>query len=292
VLGLAALLSLALGVALGWQWMQRIDAINRTAGKIAAGDLTQRVEASGHGDEFDLLASHLNAMLGRIEAAVAGMREVSDNVAHDLRKPLARLKTRIDVVLNQTRELADYRAALVHTAADADELMRNFDALLSIARLEAGSDIAAPQDFDLAALTRSVAELYADEAEDAGRPFSVQLPTTLTVQGQPALISQGLANLLDNAFKYTSTNVVVSVALSQENDHVVLTVMDHGQGIPAQEHTRMTERFVRGDTARTQTGSGLGLALVKAVMQAHGGSLEMADTPGGGLTVRLKLPRR
>ena len=291
MLGLAALLSLALGVALGWQWMQRIDAINRTAGKIAAGDLTQRVEANGHGDEFDLLASHLNAMLGRIEAAVAGMREVSDNVAHDLRKPLARLKTRIDVVLNQPRELADYRAALVHTAADADELMRNFDALLSIARLEAGSDIAAPQDFDLAALTRSVAELYADEAEDAGRPFSVQLPATLTVQGQPALISQGLANLLDNAFKYTPTNVAVSVALSQENDHVVLTVMDHGQGIQAQEHTRMTERFVRGDTARTQTGSGLGLALVKAVMQAHGGSLEMADTPGGGLTVRLKFLR-
>ena len=119
-------------------------------------------------------------------------------------------------------------------AADADELMRNFDALLSIARLEAGSDIAAPQDFDLAALTRSVAELYADEAEDVGRPFSVQLPATLTVQGQPALISQGLANLLDNAFKYTPTNVAVSVALSQENDHVVLTVMDHGKGIPAQ----------------------------------------------------------
>ena len=104
------------------------------------------------------------------------------------------------------------------------------------------------------------------------------------------MISQGLANLLDNAFKYTPTHVAVSVALSQENDHVVLTVMDHGKGIPAQEHIRMTERFVRGDTARTQTGSGLGLALVKAVMQAHGGSLEIADTPGGGLTVRLKLP--
>ena len=290
VLGLAALLSLALGVALGWQWLQRIGSINRTAGKIAAGDLSQRVEVSGRGDEFDLLASHLNRMLARIEAAVTGMREVSDNVAHDLRKPLARLKTRIDVVLNQSRDAADYRVALADTAADADELMHNFDALLSIARLEAGSDIAAPQNFDLAALTLSVTELYADEAEDAGRPFSVDLLDTLTVRGQSALIAQALTNLLDNAFKYTPTDVAVKVALSQQDGHAVLAIIDHGKGIPVQEHARMTERFVRGDAARTQTGNGLGLALVKAVMHAHGGYLEMADTPGGGLTTRLKLP--
>lgn len=290
VLGLAALLSLALGVSLGWQWLQRIDAINRTAGKIAAGDLAQRVEVRGRGDEFDLLAGHLNRMLERIEAAVTGMREVSDNVAHDLRKPLARLKTRIDVVLNQPRDAADYRAALADTAADADELMRNFDALLSIARLEAGSDIVTLQAFDLAALTRSVTELYADEAEDAARPFSVDLPETLTVRGQSALIAQALANLLDNAFKYTSPDVAVKVTLIQENDHAVLSVSDHGKGIPLHEHARMTERFTRGDAARTQAGSGLGLALVKAVMHAQGGTLEMSDRPGGGLTVRLKLP--
>ena len=290
VLGLAALLSLALGVSLGWQWLQRIDAINRTAGKIVAGDLTQRVEASGRGDEFDLLASHLNAMLGRIEAAVTGMREVSDNVAHDLRKPLARLKTRIDVVLNQPRDAADYRAALADTATDADELIHNFDALLSIARLEAGSDIASPQNFDLAALTRRVTELYADEAEDAARPFSINLPDTLIVRGQSALIAQALANLLDNAFKYTPTDVAVKVMLSQQNGYAVLAVIDYGRGIPLHEHTRMTERFVRGDAARTQTGSGLGLALVKAVMHAHGGELEMRDTPGSGLTVRMRLP--
>ena len=290
VLGLAALLSLALGMSLGWQWLQRIDAINRTAGKIAAGDLGQRVEASGRGDEFDLLASHLNRMLTRIEAAVTGMREVSDNVAHDLRKPLARLKTRIDVVLIQPRAAADYRVALADTAADADELMRNFDALLSIARLEAGSDIAALQDVDLAALTRSVTDLYADEAEDTGRPFSVDLVDAVIVRAEPALISQALANVLDNAFKYTPTEVAVKVTLTAEKDYAVLAVIDHGQGIARHEHTRMTERFVRGDTARTQAGSGLGLALVKSVMHAHSGLLEMADTPGGGLTIRLKLP--
>jgi signal transduction histidine kinase len=290
VLGLAALLSLALGVSLGWQWLRRIDAINRTAGEIAAGNFGQRVEASGCGDEFDLLASHLNRMLTRIEAAVTGMREVSDNVAHDLRKPLARLKTRIEVVLNQPRAAADYRMALTDTAADADELMHTFDALLSIARLDAGSDTTAPQNFDLAALTRSVTDLYADEAEDAGRPFSVDLVDTLIVRGQPALISQALANVLDNAFKYTPIEVAVKIALTAEKGYAVLAVIDHGKGIARHEHTRMTERFVRGDTARTQAGSGLGLALVKSVMHAHNGLLEMADTPGGGLTTRLKLP--
>ncbi|MHB8915432.1 MAG: sensor histidine kinase [Thiobacillus sp.] len=286
-LGIAALLSLALGVSLGWHWLQRIDAINRTAGKIAAGDLTQRVEVSGRGDEFDLLAGHLNRMLARIEAAVTGMREVSDNVAHDLRKPLTRLRTRIDVVLNQPRDAADYCAALADTAADADELMHNFDALLSIARLEAGSDITTLQNFDLAALTRSVTELYADEAEEAARPFSVNLPETLTVRGQSALIAQALANLLDNAFKYTSPDVAVKVTLTQENDHAVLSVSDYGKGIPIHDLARMTERFTRGDEARTKAGSGLGLALVKAVMYAHGGELKMDNLRGGGLIASL-----
>jgi signal transduction histidine kinase len=290
LLGLSALLALALGVLLGRQWLVRIEAINLTAGKIAAGDFSQRVEASGRKDEFDLLAGHLNAMLARIEAAVAGMREVSDNIAHDLRKPLARLQTRIDVVLAQPREADDYRTALAQTAADAAELMRTFDALLSIARLEAGSDIAAPERFDLAVLVRQVTELYADEAEDAGRPFGVELADGLSVSGQPALLAQALANLLDNAFKYTPPSVAVAVNLSHENGTVVLAVIDHGEGIPVQERSRMTDRFARGDSARTQPGSGLGLALVKAIAHAHGGGLELADTPGGGLTARLNLP--
>jgi len=290
LLGLSALLALALGVSLGRQWLARFEAISRTAERIAAGDLTQRVETSMRDDEFDLLAGHLNAMLTRIEAAVAGMREVSDNVAHDLRKPLARLKTRIDVVLAQPRQADAYCEALAQTAADADELMRTFDALLSIARLEAGSDIAAPETFDLAAVARRVTELYADEAEDEGRPFSVELADTLAVHGQPALLSQALANLLDNAFKYTSPEVAIAVQLTQENGFALLSVVDHGDGIPADDHIRMTERFARGDAARSQSGSGLGLALAKAIANAHGGRLVLADTPGGGLTVRLSVP--
>jgi Signal transduction histidine kinase len=290
VLGLAALLAVALGVSLGWQWLQRIEAINRTAARIAAGDFTQRVAVGTRGDEFDLLGRHLNAMLVRIEAAVAGMREVSDNVAHDLRRPLARLKTRAEIALNQPRETAAYREALAQTVADADELMHGFDALLSIARLEAGSELTEPEAFDLGAVVRRVAELYADDAEQSGRPFTFDVAAALSVSGRPALIAQALVNLLDNAFKYTAPDCAVSVRLYRADARAVLVVADRGGGIAAGQRAQMTERFVRGDAARTLAGSGLGLALVKAVVLAHGGTLNLTDTPGGGLSVDITLP--
>lgn len=290
VLALTASLAVLLGLSLGWQWLKRIDAINRTAAQIAAGDLTQRVKTTDRGDEFDLLAGHLNTMLERIEHAVAGMREVSDNVAHDLRKPLSRLKTRAEVVLNKPRDTAAYREALAQTVSDADELMRTFDALLSIARLEAGSEMTGRETIDLAELVRDVAGLYADEAEDMARPFQLELADGILVSGSRALLAQALANLLDNAFKYSAPEVALEVLLERDDSNARITVRDHGKGIPPSDHVRMIERFARGDTARSQSGSGLGLALVQAVMHAHGGKLELSDTPGGGLTARLMLP--
>lgn len=291
VLALAAALSLGFGFALGRQWLARIDAINRTAGAIAGGELARRVETHGQNDEFDLLAGHLNHMLARIEAAVAGVRAVSDHVAHDLRRPLARLKTRLEVLLEAPRDAAAYRAALHQTVLDADELMRTFDALLSIARLEAGGEIVAPTVFDLADVAREVAELYATEAEDAGRPFSIDLVDTAPVKGDARLVAQALANLLDNAFKYTPPQTPIDVRLARDGARWRLAVVDHGAGLSAPEKARLVERFARGDAARSQPGSGLGLALVAAVARAHGGALDLADTPGGGLDAGVVLPR-
>ena len=291
VLALSAVLSLVLGFVLGWRWLARIEAISLTAGAIAAGDLARRVETYGQGDEFDLLAGHLNHMLARIEAAVAGMRDVSDNVAHDLRRPLARLKTRIEVLLEAPRDADVYRAALLQTVADTDELMRTFDALLSIARLEAGGEIVAPTLFDLADVARGVGELYAAEAEDAGRPFALELDTRAPVSGDPRLMAQALANLLDNAFKYTAPGVPIDVRLTQDEAHVRIAVVDHGAGLSAAEKTRLVERFARGDNARSQPGSGLGLALAAAIARAQGGRLDLRDTPVGGLDAGLLLPR-
>lgn len=290
VLLLAASLATALGLALGWQWLRRIDRVNQTAGKIAAGDLSQRIVGDGRGDEFDLLAGHLNAMLERIEAAVAGMREVSDNVAHDLRRPLARLKTRIEVVLHQPREAQDYQDALAQTLVDADELMRTFDALLSIARLEAGSESIARETVDLAALARDVAELYADEADNSGRTLLLELAENITVTGSRTLLAQALVNLLDNAFKYTAPGMPLGISLTRDAPCARLAIIDYGAGIPAGDRAKMTERYARADTARSQPGSGLGLALVKAIAHAHQGELALSETPGGGLTVELVLP--
>lgn len=290
VLVLTAVLSLALGWALGWRWLKRIETINETAGAIAAGDLGRRVAATPRGDEFDLLADHLNHMLARIEHAVAGMREVSDNVAHDLRKPLARLKTRLEVTLLEPRDTAEYRSVLAKTVEDVDDLMRIFEALLSIARLEAGSEIAPFERIDLAVLTREVAELYAAQAEDEDRLFRLEIPADLRVRGNRQLLAQAVSNLLDNAFKYSPPASSVTVTLVTRNGLACMEVADQGPGIAASERSGMTERLARGDAARSQPGSGLGLALVKAIASLHGGHLELADTPGGGLTARIILP--
>ena len=287
----AASLALALGLVLGWQWLRRIERINATAGRIAAGDLAQRVPTDGRGDEFDLLAGHLNTMLERIEAAVSGMREVSDNVAHDLRRPLARLKTRIEVVLRQPRDAALYRDALEETLADADELIRTFDALLSIARLEAGGEALARDTVDLATLAEDVAELYADECEADGRALDRDLADGVTVVGSRALLAQALANLVDNALKYSPAGSPLALRLKAAGGRARLAVVDRGSGIPAADRARLAERFARADAARNQPGSGLGLALVQAIAHAHGGQLELGNAPGGGLAATLVLPQ-
>lgn len=290
VLALSALLSLLLGLALGWQWLKRIETIECTARAIAAGDLSQRVQVHGQGDEFDLLAAHLNAMLARIEAAIKAMREVSDNVAHDLRQPLTRMKTRIEVALGQSRDAASYREVLQSTALDADELIRAFDAMLSIARLESGGEILHPEVFDLSALVESMAELYAAQAEDAGRDFSISLQPGLRVTGEPALVARALANVLDNAFAYTASEVPIVVALESSGQDAVLAVRDGGAGLSDAEKQRLVERFARGDAARSQQGNGLGLTLARAVAHAHGGKMLLEDAPEGGLSVSLRIP--
>lgn len=290
MLALAALLALVMGVALGWRWLARIETINAVAGRIAAGDLTQRVESSGRDDEFDLLASHLNAMLARIEAAVSGMREVSDHVAHDLRRPLTRLKTRIEVALRQPRDREHYRTVLEETLQDSEEILATFEALLTIARLEAGSELVNKKTFDLAAVVRDVAELYSAEMDAAGRPFTVSADIEMPVSGSAALIAQALANLLDNALKYTPPGSPVEIEITRDTGRARVSVIDHGPGLSDLNKTRLLARFARGDEARSAPGSGLGLSLAVAIVQAHDGTLVLADTPSGGLTVRFDIP--
>jgi signal transduction histidine kinase len=286
---LAAGLSLTLGFALGRRWLGRVDAINHTAASIMGGSLTARIPLSARSDEFDELARHLNAMLERIEQAVTGMRGVSDHIAHDLRKPLSRLKTRLELALRENRPQAEQREAMQRAIEDADEMMRSFEAMLAISRLESGSEILAPESLDLSALLTRVSELYADEAEEAGRPFVMRIDQGLVMRGSAPLLGQAFANLLDNAFLHTAAGTAVEVRAGREDKDVVVEFIDHGTGIPHEQRARMTDRFSRGENARTLPGSGLGLALASAVVKAHHGSMTLADTPQGGLTVLMRF---
>lgn len=286
--GLTLLLGLAGGLLLARPVLRRIDAINRATREIMAGDLARRIATTGTRDELDELAGNLNAMLARIEQLIAAMREVSDNVAHDLRTPLGRMRNRIELALMSDLAPEHARAALETTLADADGLIRTFNALLDIARAESGALRDAFQPLALAEIARDVAELYRPSVEEGGRSLSLEIADEAEVAGHPALIAQALANLVDNAIKHMPAGGRLHLRVDA-GPPPALEVVDDGPGIPVGERSRVLERFVRLDADRSQPGNGLGLALVSAVARLHGARLELGDADPG-LRVRLEFP--
>ena len=275
--------------------LRRIDAMNNSAHAIMAGDLTRRLPVSGSGDELDRLAIGLNAMLGRISDLMAGLREVSDNIAHDLRTPLTRLRNHAEEALRLERDAPAYRAALERTIEESDGLIRIFDALLQIARAEAGTDRAGMTPFDVADVVGGLAELYEPVAEEKGFELHVDAAPGTMVTGNRELIGQAVANLIDNALKYgappagSPMQPRVDVATRREGGDVVIEVADHGEGIPETDRRRVFDRFVRLEGARSRPGSGLGLSLAAAAARLHGGSVRLTDN-GPGLKVEILLP--
>ncbi|AOV16344.1 hypothetical protein BJI67_03995 [Acidihalobacter aeolianus] len=287
--GVIALLSLLGGVLMGRNVLRRLEAVSETAGEIMAGRLSQRIPVAGRGDEFDELAERLNTMLSRIDQLVCGMREVTDNVAHDLRSPLTRLRNRLDVALLEAREPAEYREVIEGAVADLEGIIQTFNALLSIAQAEAGMRRRDFSPVDLVALTSDLGELYGALAEEAGLVLDIEAVAEARVDGHRDLIAQAVGNLLDNAIKYTPAGGHVRLTLAREVGRVKLTVSDSGPGIPSSEYERVMQRFVRLDAARSSPGNGLGLALVKAVAQLHGATVSLGDA-GPGLAVTLDFP--
>jgi signal transduction histidine kinase len=275
--------------------LSRIDAINISAHGIMAGDLTQRLPVSGSGDELDRLAKGLNDMLARINELMQGLREVSDNIAHDLRTPLTRLRNHAEAALAFSDSAGAYRGALEKTIEESDNLIKIFNALLLIARAEAGGDLEAIHSVDVGEAARSVAELYEPIAEEEGIALKVETSGVLTVNGNRELIGQTIANLVDNALKYGAPkdgvklrpDVVISAR--REGRRVVLTIADRGPGIGPADRARVLERFVRLEGSRSRPGSGLGLSLAAAVARMHGGSVDLEDNKPG-LRVRVTLP--
>jgi len=277
--------------------LKRIDDMNISAQGIMAGDLTRRLPVSGSGDELDRLAEGLNEMLGRISVLMAGLQEVSDNIAHDLRTPLTRLRNHAEAALAFGGDAAAYRQALEKTIEESDGLIRVFNALLLIARAEAGGDLGPLQPLDMGEAARSVAELYEPIAEEEGVSLTVHTEPGLKVRGNRELIGQAIANLVDNALKYGApakdlggealTDVVITA--ERIGPSIVLTVADRGPGIAEADRARVLGRFVRLEGSRSRPGSGLGLSLAAAVARMHGGTVELEDNHPG-LRVRVRFP--
>lgn len=293
--GLLIVLALASWFFVSRRVLMRIDEVSATSLRIMAGDLSGRLEVTGAGDEFDRLAASLNAMLDRIEGLLTGLKEVSDNIAHDLKTPLTRMRTRVEAALAEPERSDGYRAALEATIEDADQLIRTFNALLMIARVEAGSPDGVLAKIDLSRIVADVAELYEPVAEEAEVFLVLSLEEPLPMVGSRELVSQALGNLLDNAIKYVRSGeqppdpARIAVAARREGDDIVVSVADNGPGIPVEDRERVLRRFVRLEKSRSQSGSGLGLALVDAVTKLHHGVISLDDA-GPGLVVTLRFP--
>jgi signal transduction histidine kinase len=297
-------LGLGGGIFVARRVLRRIDAMTGTTQRIMAGDLSGRLPVGRSGDELDRLAGNLNAMLERIEALMIGLKEVSDNIAHDLKTPLTRLRNRAEEALSKSRTEGEYRSALERTIEESDGLIRTFNALLMIARAESGQARGNMDDFDAADVARGIHELYEPLAEDDGMTLCVKVEST-PLHGNRELIGQALANLVENAIKYgkpdgtvQSLNAGATVEADRKEilieakrvgDRVLLSVTDRGPGIPVADRKHAVERFVRLEASRTQPGSGLGLSLASAVATLHGGDLRLDDAHPG-LIATLAIP--
>lgn len=288
-LALTVLLGIVGGYLTSRHLLQRVEAMNRTAHRILRGDMASRMRLSGADDEFDSLARTFNEMMDEVEHLVESMRTVTDNIAHDLRTPLNRLRSRIDVALLSDRDAESLRRTLESTLAEADNLLATFNALLTISQAESGERLNRFEPVDPGRLAEDVVELYDPLADEKGISISWQTTSGLSINGDRHLLFQALANLVDNAVKYTPSGGKVTVSVEVSPPGIDVVVADSGPGIPQESRGAVLDRFVRLDATRSTPGNGLGLSLVRAVARLHGAALFLEDnTPG--LRVRIRFP--
>jgi len=273
--------------------LRRVDTIASTSRKIMSGNLSERVPVTRRNDEFDALATNLNQMLDRIEQLMQGMKEVTDNVAHDLKTPLTRLRNKAESALRDGQGEQARREALETTLEESDKLIKTFNALLMIARAEAGTPSGALSEIDLSAVVADVAELYGPLAEDEGLSLVTDIAPGVRLSGNRELLGQALVNLIENALKYYEPAEGklgrITVSVRSAAGRVRIEVADNGPGIPEADRTRVLERFVRLEKSRTEPGSGLGLSLVAAVARLHRGEFRIEDNAPGVRAV-IDLP--
>lgn len=280
--------------------LRRVDAMNDSAQVIMQGNLEGRLPVSGSNDELDRLAQNLNAMIARIGDLMKGLREVSDNIAHDLKTPLTRLKSRAEQAIRTAKTEDEYKQSLEKVIEESDELIRIFNALLSIARMEADRGEQEMVQFEVAAVAQELAELYEPVADEAGLNLTATIDSKAVMLGSRELIGQAISNLLDNAIKYgmpassvhnneSITRGSVDLSVRHLGDEIEIKVADTGRGIPEEDRERVLGRFVRLEQSRSLPGSGLGLSLAAAIARLHKGQLVLSDN-APGLCVTLNLP--
>jgi len=294
---LVILLGLVGGVVISRNVNRSVSGLNAVVAQVEAGDLRARAQVRGVGDEYDELAAGLNAMLDRLERLMGGLRHAGDAIAHDLRSPLTRLRARLEAALIEVdKGETDPTTALEQALDDADGVLKTFNAVLAISRLQAAG---APdqQVFDPSELGADVADLYGPSCEDKEIDFKAEFARGLTMRGNREFLAQALSNLIDNAIKYTPEGGAIMLRVRpRSSGEIEFSVTDTGPGVPEADRARVVQRFVRLDNSRNQSGVGLGLSLVAAVAEAHGGRLELAEGPGSfegsgpGLRAALVFP--
>jgi signal transduction histidine kinase len=284
-------LAFAGGALMSGGLLRRIETISRTARDIMAGDFSRRIPVRGTGDEFDHLVRSLNAMLERNEAAMESVRQVSNDIAHDLRTPLTRLRQRLDLAQRRARSVEEWRRAAEGCISDMDAILETFGGLLRIAQIESGMPTRRFTKVDLSELLRTVIEVYQPMAEEKEQPFTADIASGLTVWGDRELLTQMIANVIENAMKHSPTGASINLVTSESPGTIAVAVSDSGPGIPAEERARVFRRFYRLERSRSTPGSGLGLSLVEAIAALHQIGIELTDSgPGLRVTLRFHAP--
>jgi len=288
--GIMFVLAAAGGGLLSWTIYRRIDAINQAFRSVAGGALHTRVRVTGTGDEFDHLAVHLNQTLGRICELIDGVRDISYNVAHDLRTPLHRLRHRLESIVlpGASKEQMTEQARL--SIAEVDALVATFNAILRIAQAEIGAGVEQFSVFNLSEATEDIVDLYRPVAEEKSQQLHSEITEGVMLHGDRHLITQMIANILDNAIKYTPSAGNITVTLTVDAQRVLLRVADNGPGIPEPLYPKVIEKFFRLEQSRSSPGNGLGLSLVSAAVKLHKGDLGFEGN-APGLAVIITLPR-
>jgi signal transduction histidine kinase len=296
IYGITLIVFMAAAGLIGWflarRALQGVEEVTRTATAIADGALGKRVSVNTGGDEIDRLATTFNTMLDRIQVLITGMREMTDSIAHDLRSPIARIRGVAELTLTTRGSTEEYESMAASTMEECDRLLEVINTMLDITEFEAGAGKLKMEEVDLSALVRAACDLFQPIAEDKGIALTADTPPNNFITGDVPRLQRMVANLLDNALKYTPSQGAVTVSIRGEEDRVVISVRDTGIGISEKDLPHIFKRFYRCDRSRSQAGTGLGLSLAQAVASAHGGSITVESALGKGSIFMVALPRQ